>query len=144
MIYNGIEYGLMQAYAEGFDILRGAGADIVGGNNCRWPSFLSSILNRNTNSSVCTHGEPTKPRLVALVYFGAQETRDPKLETRNCSLFTATLLTLRQVGDMIATLLDSPLPIASASATCKCWFRRRLCLLRASTASQHAVPPFIT
>ncbi|MBV8900518.1 MAG: decarboxylating 6-phosphogluconate dehydrogenase [Verrucomicrobia bacterium] len=27
MIHNGIEYGLMQAYAEGFDILRGANAD---------------------------------------------------------------------------------------------------------------------
>jgi 6-phosphogluconate dehydrogenase len=27
MIHNGIEYGLMQAYAEGFDILRGAGND---------------------------------------------------------------------------------------------------------------------
>ncbi|HTB23627.1 MAG TPA: decarboxylating 6-phosphogluconate dehydrogenase [bacterium] len=27
MIHNGIEYGLMQAYAEGFDILRGAGQD---------------------------------------------------------------------------------------------------------------------
>jgi 6-phosphogluconate dehydrogenase len=29
MIHNGIEYGLMQAYAEGFDILLGASADIV-------------------------------------------------------------------------------------------------------------------
>ena len=27
MVHNGIEYGLMQAYAEGFDILRGAGSD---------------------------------------------------------------------------------------------------------------------
>ncbi|HXB98301.1 MAG TPA: decarboxylating 6-phosphogluconate dehydrogenase [bacterium] len=27
MIHNGIEYGLMQAYAEGFDILRGAASD---------------------------------------------------------------------------------------------------------------------
>jgi len=27
MIHNGIEYGLMQAYAEGFDILRGRGSD---------------------------------------------------------------------------------------------------------------------
>jgi 6-phosphogluconate dehydrogenase len=27
MIHNGIEYGLMQAYAEGFDILRGASSD---------------------------------------------------------------------------------------------------------------------
>ena len=29
MIHNGIEYGLMQAYAEGFDILRHASADVV-------------------------------------------------------------------------------------------------------------------
>jgi 6-phosphogluconate dehydrogenase len=29
MVHNGIEYGLMQAYAEGFDILRGAAGDAV-------------------------------------------------------------------------------------------------------------------
>jgi len=29
MIHNGIEYGLMQAYAEGFDILRGARSESV-------------------------------------------------------------------------------------------------------------------
>ena len=29
MIHNGIEYGLMQAYAEGFDILRGAASEDV-------------------------------------------------------------------------------------------------------------------
>jgi 6-phosphogluconate dehydrogenase len=29
MIHNGIEYGLMQAYAEGFDILRGASSDAL-------------------------------------------------------------------------------------------------------------------
>jgi len=29
MIHNGIEYGLMQAYAEGFDILRNAGTDTL-------------------------------------------------------------------------------------------------------------------
>jgi 6-phosphogluconate dehydrogenase len=29
MVHNGIEYGLMQAFAEGFDILRGAAADAV-------------------------------------------------------------------------------------------------------------------
>jgi 6-phosphogluconate dehydrogenase len=29
MVHNGIEYGLMQAYAEGFDILRGAAAEQV-------------------------------------------------------------------------------------------------------------------
>ena len=27
MVHNGIEYGLMQAYAEGFDILKGKGGD---------------------------------------------------------------------------------------------------------------------
>ena len=30
MVHNGIEYGLMQAYAEGFDILAGKGADARG------------------------------------------------------------------------------------------------------------------
>jgi 6-phosphogluconate dehydrogenase len=29
MVHNGIEYGLMQAYAEGFDVLRGAGGEGV-------------------------------------------------------------------------------------------------------------------
>jgi 6-phosphogluconate dehydrogenase len=29
MVHNGIEYGLMQAYAEGFDILRGRGSDTL-------------------------------------------------------------------------------------------------------------------
>jgi 6-phosphogluconate dehydrogenase len=29
MVHNGIEYGLMQAYAEGFDILRGAARDAL-------------------------------------------------------------------------------------------------------------------
>jgi 6-phosphogluconate dehydrogenase (decarboxylating) (EC 1.1.1.44) len=29
MIHNGIEYGLMQAYAEGFDILKNANSDAL-------------------------------------------------------------------------------------------------------------------
>ncbi|MDE2292285.1 MAG: decarboxylating 6-phosphogluconate dehydrogenase [Elusimicrobia bacterium] len=29
MVHNGIEYGIMQAYAEGFDVLRGAAQDVV-------------------------------------------------------------------------------------------------------------------
>jgi 6-phosphogluconate dehydrogenase len=33
MIHNGIEYGVMQAYAEGFDILRGAGSDVLPDGN---------------------------------------------------------------------------------------------------------------
>jgi 6-phosphogluconate dehydrogenase len=38
MIHNGIEYGLMQAYAEGFDIMRGANSDNL-------PAGLSYDLN---------------------------------------------------------------------------------------------------
>jgi 6-phosphogluconate dehydrogenase len=38
MIHNGIEYGLMQAYAEGFDIMRGANSDNL-------PKGLSYDLN---------------------------------------------------------------------------------------------------
>jgi 6-phosphogluconate dehydrogenase len=38
MVHNGIEYGVMQAYAEGFDILRGANADHL-------PKGLSYELN---------------------------------------------------------------------------------------------------
>jgi 6-phosphogluconate dehydrogenase len=34
MIHNGIEYGLMQAYAEGFDILRGASSDSLPDGYC--------------------------------------------------------------------------------------------------------------
>jgi 6-phosphogluconate dehydrogenase (decarboxylating) len=29
MIHNGIEYGVIQAYAEGFDVLRGAASDAL-------------------------------------------------------------------------------------------------------------------
>jgi 6-phosphogluconate dehydrogenase len=29
MVHNGIEYGLMQAYAEGFDVLKGKGGDVL-------------------------------------------------------------------------------------------------------------------
>ncbi len=34
MVHNGIEYGMMQAFAEGFDILRNAGAEGLPGNYC--------------------------------------------------------------------------------------------------------------
>ena len=42
MIHNGIEYGLMQAYAEGFDILHGAGSPEVP-EELRYPLELSEI-----------------------------------------------------------------------------------------------------
>jgi 6-phosphogluconate dehydrogenase len=42
MVHNGIEYGIMQAYAEGFDIMRGAGAKTVPGDQ-RFPLELADI-----------------------------------------------------------------------------------------------------
>jgi 6-phosphogluconate dehydrogenase len=42
MIHNGIEYGLMQAYAEGFDILRNAGSKELP-ENCRYNLNLADI-----------------------------------------------------------------------------------------------------
>jgi 6-phosphogluconate dehydrogenase len=41
MIHNGIEYGLMQAYAEGFDIMRSAGSDLP--SQPRYDLDLASI-----------------------------------------------------------------------------------------------------
>jgi len=42
MIHNGIEYGLMQAYAEGFDILRNAGSKELP-EDCRYELNLADI-----------------------------------------------------------------------------------------------------
>jgi len=42
MIHNGIEYGLMQAYAEGFDILRNAGSEELP-EDCRYNLNLADI-----------------------------------------------------------------------------------------------------
>ena len=49
MIHNGIEYGVMQAYAEGFDILRGANSD-------RLPQGLSYDLNTADISELWRRG----------------------------------------------------------------------------------------
>ena len=42
MVHNGIEYGLMQAYAEGFDLLRGAG-EAARPAGLRFPLDLAAI-----------------------------------------------------------------------------------------------------
>jgi 6-phosphogluconate dehydrogenase len=42
MVHNGIEYGLMQSYAEGFDILRNAGSDRLPGNQ-RYDLDLAAV-----------------------------------------------------------------------------------------------------
>ena len=46
MVHNGIEYGLMQAYAEGFDILRGARSE-------KLPDRLSATISISRRSPKC-------------------------------------------------------------------------------------------
>jgi 6-phosphogluconate dehydrogenase len=53
MVHNGIEYGLMQAYAEGFDILRGAGADALPAEQ-RYDLNLADIAELWRRGSVVT------------------------------------------------------------------------------------------
>src|SRR5512133_3268750 len=53
MIHNGIEYGLMQAYAEGFDILRGAGAEAIP-DELRYHLDLAEIAELWRRGSVVT------------------------------------------------------------------------------------------
>jgi 6-phosphogluconate dehydrogenase len=53
MVHNGIEYGLMQAYAEGFDILRGAGGEGVR-EELRYDLDLAEIAELWRRGSVVT------------------------------------------------------------------------------------------
>ncbi len=54
MIHNGIEYGLMQAYAEGFDILRGAAGPEVSSEELRYDLDLREIAELWRRGSVVT------------------------------------------------------------------------------------------
>src|SRR5207237_9187654 len=59
MIHNGIEYGLMQAYAEGFDIMRGANSDNL-------PAGLSYDLNLADISELWRRGSLSSSWLLDL------------------------------------------------------------------------------
>jgi 6-phosphogluconate dehydrogenase len=59
MIHNGIEYGVMQAYAEGFDILRGANSDHL-------PRGLSYNLNLADISELWRRGSVVSSWLLDL------------------------------------------------------------------------------
>src|SRR3546814_10348358 len=52
MVHNGIEYGLMQAYAEGFDILKGKGSDALPERSEEHTSELQSLM-RNSYAVFC-------------------------------------------------------------------------------------------
>jgi 6-phosphogluconate dehydrogenase len=72
MIHNGIEYGIMQAFAEGFDILRGAaGTDL--------PEDLRYALDLPEIAELWRRGSVVSSWLLDLT--AAALARDPRLET---------------------------------------------------------------
>jgi 6-phosphogluconate dehydrogenase len=72
MIHNGIEYGLMQAYAEGFDILRHAGDDSVQADH-RYEFDLADV------AEVWRRGSVVASWLLDLTAIALAE--DPQLDT---------------------------------------------------------------
>jgi 6-phosphogluconate dehydrogenase len=71
MIHNGIEYGLMQAYAEGFDILKNANSDALPADN-RFNLDLTDI------AEVWRRGSVVSSWLLDLT--ASALTQDPKLD----------------------------------------------------------------
>jgi 6-phosphogluconate dehydrogenase len=71
MVHNGIEYGLMQAFAEGFDILRGAAGDDV-------PEELRYRIDLAEVAEVWRRGSVVSSWLLDLA--AAALTQDPTLE----------------------------------------------------------------
>ena len=61
MIHNGIEYGLMQAYAEGFDILKNANIEALPADH-RYDFDLADIAEVWRRGSVIPPGCSTSPR----------------------------------------------------------------------------------
>jgi 6-phosphogluconate dehydrogenase len=70
MVHNGIEYGIMQALAEGFDVLRGAGNDVVA-EDIRYDLSLADV------AEVWRRGSVLSSWLVDLTAKSLAE--DPKL-----------------------------------------------------------------
>ena len=71
MIHNGIEYGMMQSYAEGFDILRNASSEVVPEDQ-RYDFDLAAI------AEVWRRGSVVSSWLLDLVAMAL--TKDPRLE----------------------------------------------------------------
>ena len=71
MVHNGIEYGLMQAYAEGFDIMRSAGASVR-------PAELRYDLNLADVAEVWRRGSVVSSWLLDLT--AAALVEDPALD----------------------------------------------------------------
>ena len=111
MVHNGIEYGLMQAYAEGFDILRNAGAEQLPENQ-RYDFDLPDI------AEVWRHGSVVGSWLLDLTAMALAE--DPQL-----SRFSGFVQDSGEGRWTIETAIDEAVPAHVLASALFARFRSR-------------------
>jgi 6-phosphogluconate dehydrogenase len=111
MVHNGIEYGLMQAYAEGFDILAGAATDTVD-PKYRYDFNLGDI------AEVWRHGSVVQSWLLDLTAMALEE--DPTL-----SAFTGSVSDSGEGRWTIDTAVEQAVPANVLAAALFARFRSR-------------------
>jgi 6-phosphogluconate dehydrogenase len=112
MVHNGIEYGLMQAYAEGFDILKSAG-------NASLPSGERLDLNVAEIAEVWRHGSVISSWLLDLA--ASALVRDPALEA-----YSGYVEDSGEGRWTIMTAVERSVPVPALSAALYARFRSRL------------------
>jgi 6-phosphogluconate dehydrogenase len=111
MIHNGIEYGLMQSYAEGFDILRNADSPLLPEDQ-RYTFDLAAI------AEVWRHGSVVSSWLLDLAALALRE--DPQLET-----FTGTVGDSGEGRWTVAAAIDEDVPAEVLTTALFTRFRSR-------------------
>ena len=111
MVHNGIEYGLMQAYAEGFDILRGAASEAL-------PEAQRFDLNLADIAEVWRRGSVVSSWLLDLT--ASALTADPKLEN-----YQGVVADSGEGRWTINTAIEEAVPATVLSAALYARFRSR-------------------
>ena len=111
MVHNGIEYGLMQAYAEGFDIMRGAASAEV-------PEDVRYELNLRDIAEVWRRGSVVSSWLLDLTAMALVE--DPDLHD-----YTGVVQDSGEGRWTIQTAIDEAVPADVLSASLYARFRSR-------------------
>jgi 6-phosphogluconate dehydrogenase len=111
MIHNGIEYGLMQAFAEGFDILRGAGGPSV-------PEELRYALDLKEIAELWRRGSVVSSWLLDLT--AAALAKDPGLDT-----FSGAVADSGEGRWTVETAVEEAVPAPVLAASLFARFRSR-------------------
>jgi 6-phosphogluconate dehydrogenase len=111
MVHNGIEYGLMQAYAEGFDVLRGASGEQVPADQ-RFDFNLAAI------AEVWRRGSVVASWLLDLT--SAALVASPQLER-----FTGSVSDSGEGRWTVQTAIEEAVPVNVLSASLYTRFRSR-------------------